>query len=282
MKYTIPTYKKDKLVKRLEKFNRKAVKFHALPIIYTVSNPYDKEFSKWQYDFIKDTDVEIKYFVNVVDVDIDTESFKPLKGYEFLASIEHTENGNIIINKIPGKEIPHRYRDSGHFCDHCKTNRFRKNTYIVFNEEKNDFVQVGSTCIKDYLGIDVALIAQRFEFLQELEGISKSDHDSKYIEPRFDLKVFLATCLNIMTFDGYVSGKKAWETQGFKNATGKTACNVIRGPLGKVDKDTRKWFEERANFTEEHLIETDEVITYVKTLPTDLDYYNNLNTIIKK
>lgn len=282
MKYTIPVYRKDNLLKRLEKFNRKAIKFHALPIIYTVSEPYDKEFHKEEWSAIEAERKDVSYFISMVDVDIDTESFKPIKGYQFIASIEHTENGN-IISKIPvGYEIPKRYRDSGHFCDHCKTNRFRKNTFIVFNEKKKTFVQVGSTCIKDYLGINLDLIATRFGFLDELTSAGDEKGFSReWIEPRYSLETFIATALNIISIDGYVSGKKQWETEGAYQATGGTTMSVLNGPYGKINEKEREWYRLRREFSEENKAEALTIIEWVKQQPITEDYYYNLNTIIK-
>ncbi len=281
MIYTIPIYRKDKLLKRLEKFNKKAIKFHALPIIYSVTEPYDKEFERNIFNNeTKKKEIQ-KYYITMVDIYMDVESFKPIKGYKFIASIEHTENGNLITKAPDVKEIPHQYRNSGHYCEHCKTDRFRKSTYIVYNEKKKKFIQVGSTCIKDYLGIDVGLIAGRFEFLHELTNASKGDFESSWIEPVYPVDIFLATALNVITFDGYVSGKKAYESDGYFYATGHKTMKVLNGPFGKINETERQWFRERLKYKDEHLEEARTIIEYIKTLPTNEDYYYNLNLIIK-
>lgn len=285
MTYTIPTYRIDKLLKRLEKFNKKAVKFHALPIIYTVTEPYDKEFTKQIWNSLLAVEEEIKYTIEMKDIDIDIESFKPIKGYQFLASIEHTENGNLLTKVSTEIELPERFRTTDDYCDHCKTHRFRKNIFIVYNEIEKTFVQVGSTCIKDYLGIDVALIAQRFEFLNELSAGSNDPDDHMYgsvwVVPKYNLTTFLATALNIMSIDGYVSGKTQWETEGAKKATGNETAYVIRGPYGKITEDERQWFRDRLACTDEHKAEADAIIEWILQQPTIEDYYYNLNVIAK-
>lgn len=280
MTYTIPIYRKDNLLKRLEKFNKKAVKFHALPIIYSVTEPYDKEFEKDIFNNETKKKEKQIYYISMVDINIDMESFKPIKGFKFIASIEHTENGNLITKAPDITEIPHQYRKSGHYCEHCKTDRFRKNTFIVYNEKKKKFVQVGSTCIKDYLGIDVDLIAKRFEFLHILEGSTKN-FESEWYEPIYPVDIFLATALNVITFDSYISGKKAYESDGCFVATGHRTMRVLNGPYGKIDEKTRQWFSERRAYTTDHHTEALAIIEYIKTLDVKEDYYYNLNLIIK-
>jgi len=47
-------------------------------------------------------------------------------------------------------EIPERYRTSDPVCEHCNSNRMRKNTCIVRNTETGEFKQVGNSCLKDF------------------------------------------------------------------------------------------------------------------------------------
>jgi hypothetical protein len=74
-------------------------------------------------------------------------------GFKFLAKVEWNEDKPIVQtapfsdNEAP---VDRSVLVPGH-CAHCKINRYRKNTYIVRGEDGRD-VQIGSTCIKDFLG----------------------------------------------------------------------------------------------------------------------------------
>lgn len=72
-----------------------------------------------------------------------------VNNWEFVASLEHTEKGN-IINRISNIEVPERFYTSSPVCEHCKSNRFRKNTFIVHNTETGEFKQVGKSCLLDF------------------------------------------------------------------------------------------------------------------------------------
>lgn len=73
-----------------------------------------------------------------------------VNGWEFVASVEHTEKGNIFAKSMTDIEIPTRYRDSYPVCEHCNTNRKRKDTFIIVNKETGEFKQVGYNCLCDY------------------------------------------------------------------------------------------------------------------------------------
>lgn len=73
-----------------------------------------------------------------------------INDWEFVASVEHTEAGNIYSKAMNDLEIPVRYRNAPCTCEHCKTNRIRKNSFIIHNRETGEFKQVGNTCLKDF------------------------------------------------------------------------------------------------------------------------------------
>ncbi len=73
-------------------------------------------------------------------------------GWVFLASLEWIETG-VITRNAPGSKVNvERAVLRPGFCDHCGYNRRRKETYVVLNEETGQQMQVGSTCLKDFLG----------------------------------------------------------------------------------------------------------------------------------
>lgn len=71
-------------------------------------------------------------------------------GSRLLAAID-SEEGGFIVRTAPGVESIDRSTLRPGFCDHCKTSRHRNRTFVVETADGTQ-VQVGSTCIKDYLG----------------------------------------------------------------------------------------------------------------------------------
>jgi hypothetical protein len=76
-------------------------------------------------------------------------------GARLLAALD-IEEGGFIVRTAPGVESIDRSTLRPGYCDHCKTNRPRNRTFVVEAADGTQ-VQVGSTCIKDYLGWDTTI-----------------------------------------------------------------------------------------------------------------------------
>lgn len=104
---------------------------------------------------------------------VEAEGTAIINNWEFVASVEHTEKGNIFAG-VPGIEIPKRYYDAKPVCEHCKSSRYRKYTYIVRNKETGEFKQVGKSCLRDFThGMSAQMAAQYMSLFDTLvEGRS--------------------------------------------------------------------------------------------------------------
>ena len=81
---------------------------------------------------------------------VEVEGTAKVNDWLFVASVEHTEKGNIFAKALTKVEIPERYRTSNPICEHCNSNRTRTATFIVMNETTGEFKQVGKSCLMDF------------------------------------------------------------------------------------------------------------------------------------
>lgn len=76
-----------------------------------------------------------------------------LEGHTFVAVLDHEVGSPAIVSVVPNSGVEDgfvaQWINSGPDCDHCHLNRQRNNTYVL-RKDDGSFVQVGSTCIKDY------------------------------------------------------------------------------------------------------------------------------------
>jgi len=82
-------------------------------------------------------------------------------GWTFLARVDtlQTATGHTFTLAVaPGVDHVDRSLVRPGFCDHCGTARYRKNTYLVRNVETGETQNVGSTCIKDFLGWSATVV----------------------------------------------------------------------------------------------------------------------------
>lgn len=85
-------------------------------------------------------------------ITVDVSGKAQISSWEFIATIEHSKPVNIIRSFRPEVEIPEHFYTVDTYCEHCKTRRVRKDTYIVRNTETGEFKQVGKSCLKDFTG----------------------------------------------------------------------------------------------------------------------------------
>jgi hypothetical protein len=77
-------------------------------------------------------------------------------GWRFVATLDWDRHAGLIVRTAPGVESVDREGLREDWCDHCQTKRYRAKTMLVRNVETGEQRQVGSTCIKDFLGWDKA------------------------------------------------------------------------------------------------------------------------------
>lgn len=101
---------------------------------------------------------------------IDVEGTAKVDGWEFIASMDVYESGNIIRKCNNDVEIPQRFWNSENICDHCHTKRQRNTLYIIRNTETGEFKQVGGTCLASYThGLDMELVVSWLDGIDKLE-----------------------------------------------------------------------------------------------------------------
>lgn len=180
-KFNIPSCNLGYLQSRFEKLNKKAKKLGVPEIGFTV---LDEIIHKDEFGVIVGKSFEVEIF---------GETPKLPGGWNFLGTLQHTPEGN-ILRSVPHQEIPEIYRDMPCKCDHCQTKRNRKDSFVIRNEN-GEVKQIGKNCIRDFLGhINPEHIAWLASLAFEIKGIlgdSGNDHGTK-----MDFVASLGTVLN--------------------------------------------------------------------------------------
>ena len=137
--------------------------------------------------------------------------------WTFLATLQHvtTDDGAHmnVMRVLPGASVavPDMYRDAGPHCEHCNQLRRRKDTYLLVHDS-GKMKQVGSTCIKDFLGHespdDIASIA---ELLASALGAAE-DGESETLggsNPSYSVAHYLGFVAREMRLHGWMPRSKA-------------------------------------------------------------------------
>jgi hypothetical protein len=150
--------------------------------------------------------------------------------YELLCKLE-TVDGGVLRLTVPGITTPidPRFGTDTQVCEHCKTRRRRKDVFVVHNRETGAQVQVGRTCLQDFLGVDPAAILARWQFLREIEDMEREERDSwgrGEIYREDTLQVLTLAC-TIVRLRGWCSRAQSEATQ--LPATAGLIINVLHG-----------------------------------------------------
>lgn len=205
------------LVQKIEKLNRKAKKLNQKQIEL---NTIESETIVQEYGR-----ADLFHTIEIIG------ERPQIQDYKFIAKLEHLEKGNLIHSM---SELPETYRNKKSHCDHCKTNRKRKYTYVIQNTISNKFLQVGKTCLSDFLpSTNIEQIATYFEAISKtidefLEAQEQSE-DELYLSSigghYYSLKYFLYIVAETIKKHGWISKTKAFEEN--KHSTSVIAWGIM-------------------------------------------------------
>lgn len=156
-----------------------------------------------------------------------------VNGWEFVASVEHTENGNII--KGTGNiEVPERYYVSGPVCEHCHSNRYRKYTYIVRNSRTGEFRQVGKSCLRDFThGMSAEAITQYLSLFDTMVQ-GQAPEPGYAVEDYLDRDEYLAYVVETIRCFGYVKSGEEQQSTAYR------ALDYYDSARGNVNREYTK------------------------------------------
>lgn len=300
--YRIPEYNLDALKARVAKMNKRASKLGMEPIVVSeIGEEFDLYYRRlltdqeeWVLAKLQDGEsneqaqerltATLKWptrfsLRRLVTLTV-TGSLPRVNGWAMAATIQHDQAGNLLMT-VPGFEttLPLQYRTAPTLCDHCHTNRVRKDTYVLQHED-GSWKQVGRNCLADFIRSGNANAwAEAAEFLAGLsgeiagfedEGGESSGRGTIYFRA-IDL---LAQVACVVREDGWCSRTEA------KNAFGKVATvdfalclfdSKFVAKLSAVD-------QERFTAKDDDATRAEKAIQWAQELPGDVsnDYLWNI------
>lgn len=132
------------------------------------------------------------------------------------ADSEHSRNVIHRTKTMEDIDIPdYYYTCSANHCDHCNIDRYRKDTYIIYNNVTKEYKQVGSSCLKDFLGYDISGMFSMYDVfndvIDEIEDYDINDprYRSTLEYEKFNIFFMLSRIIYEIDTNGYVSVKQA-------------------------------------------------------------------------
>jgi hypothetical protein len=194
-------------------------------------------------------------------------------GWIFLARLKWDQNAGLVVNTSPGVDKIDRSTLRENWCDHCETARYRTKIYVVRNAETGEQRQVGSTCVKDFLGWDKNPVLFWDDDLRtEIGGWLEGGGASGY-EHDWPTELVLAAS---------VAAIRAWgwhpASAGYTGST-KEAVLMILDPWSRADREAA---EELRPYVADSYGEAERVREFVLSdaFGGDSEYVSNLKAIL--
>ena len=140
---------------------------------------------------------------------IKAEGTARIADWEFCATLEYHDGGNIIRRYNDNIVLPERFRTSPNVCEHCHTARPRINLYIIHNTKTNEFKQVGGTCLSLYThGLSLEYVTawlDGMDALTRLDGAYDPDAVSSF--DYYNVRDIVAYAAALIKKTGYLKAR---------------------------------------------------------------------------
>lgn len=262
MTYEIYEGNMDRLSKKLTTISNKCAKygceFHFEELGETFRNVKDEDSGE----------IRTARFITV-----DVSGKAQISNWEFIATIEHSKPINIIRSFRPEVEIPEHFYTVDTYCEHCKTRRYRKDTYIVRNTETGEFKQVGKSCLRDFTG---GLSAEQVaSYISWFDEVIKGE----YVEPGFKSYDSTEEVLQFAVESVRLYGFTKTEAYAGADSTRDVVCEQLHRYGRYSDRITRDGFDPDHKGNAE---KTKAIMAWVESLPEQFGYISNLKATMAR
>ncbi len=205
--------KRKDVEKALEKLNKKCDRLGVSHPKVMFSDEYEHRFTDGTYEDDPFAVVEMRYkwyAIDVFDIAITLPEEIKFGDWEAIAYIDHFEGQHIQFDIDADYEYDFEKAIKDKNCEHCNTNRNRRKSFILTSKLDGSFKKVGSTCVKDFTGVDPTKFFKAFQHvLRTLEMFGEDEWggfeggSSRWVDYRvFDINHIWTISKKVLEVDG--------------------------------------------------------------------------------
>ena len=278
--FEILKHKKASFIDSVKKFNKKAVKLGVAPMEPEFGNERVYTFFMNEAAEVMGITTKIPYIEVTVEYEI-----PKLNGWELVSVFDYEvfiddddqKSKAVFTSTVPGKELPFEYQDKDSICcEHCGHKRYRVKSFLV-KHDSGEHKEVGSTCLKDFLGHDPSTFMYYCGIQDKLV-----DWEEEYGERSGEREEYAYDLSGVLALTNAVIKKYGWTSRSevYENNDGvATADNVAYYLHTDPDKIPAA---EKIDLVDEDKEIAAKTIEYFGTLAKqDNDYIMNCLRVIK-
>lgn len=161
-KVIVPTYKRKLAEKNVESLKKLAKRLGIPEPEIIVGEPYQIK--------IADPNNKIPpphiYEIDVYDLTLNVGGMFKLPGdHKLVAVVDNVTGGSIEIDE--NEPVPSEYLEVSNECNLCNQERYRGKNFIVKDMSKGEYLRLGSSCVKKYIGIDPSKYIRTLDYLND-------------------------------------------------------------------------------------------------------------------
>lgn len=276
--FFVPSEKVEELNKILDRFQRKAKKW-GVPGLRVEQKHVKREFMVPVIDVFSSADEPKMQKILVPGMEVEVYGVFPVIGGWELCGAISIEGGLVSAKTIQGKSIPVEWiEDAPEVCDHCHQKRYRV-LYYVLQNEKNEYMKVGSSCVHDYAGNPHVFDSLGFDY----PDFSIKDFNDSFSGggagqiSQFELKDFLFNAVTVIDLFGYHK-----KIEGC--SSGDDTLDMFFSPefRGKVREMLHEKHDDLKAYAERVNVEVKEIIECVDSMDIkNSEYITVLKNLVK-
>jgi hypothetical protein len=209
---------------------------------------------------------------------VEVEGIAIINDWKFVATLEHTEAGNIIRQYNTEVELPDYYRTCKPTCEHCHSDRYRKDTYIIRNTVTNELKQVGKSCLKDFTnGLSAEAVAQFLSYFNTIQELNDHESLGGFTRKYVNVSEYLTAVIEVVNKCGFVSKAKSEEG---KQATSSKVYSLMY-PMSRYDTEEVEKLDFVAD-RQENKEAVKNMLAWLEVQKANSQYISNLQLVCKK
>lgn len=284
--FTIPAHNYERVIKEIEKLNRRAQKLNFPCMELEVVKQYDIPHPK----YVKLADAghiskESIPMVTMRDIVVNGDAVK-IEGFDLMGTLDHYSiPGKCIVKTVPGQSVPSEFHNHDATCDHCNKKRYRTETFVLREDGTDNYTVVGRQCVRDFIGYDVSALMRYLQRWRDLTASFSDEEDDRWwggrYVPQYNKEEVLASTFGAIRVRGWKAKSACDEGE---TPTSVYVANLFEPPVFSRGQEREKadWYafvQDVQSSHKEDLVEAGEAIEWLKQQPDNNEYMHNLHVL---